>query len=39
MVLLQHGDPDPDALARSVSGTVDLAGARFELRMRAGYCG
>ena len=38
MVLLQHGDPDPDELARSVSGTVDLAGARFELRMRAGYC-
>ena len=38
MVLLHHGDPGPEELARAVSGTVDLAGARFQLRMRAGYC-
>ena len=25
MVLLRHGDPDPEQLARSVAGTVDLA--------------
>jgi diguanylate cyclase (GGDEF)-like protein len=38
MVLLQGEDPGPEEVARTVGGTVDLAGARFELRIRAGYC-
>ena len=38
MVVLQQHDPDPEQVARAVAGTVDLAGARFELRIRAGYC-
>jgi diguanylate cyclase (GGDEF)-like protein len=38
MALLRHDDPGPEQLARAVAGTVELAGARFELRIRAGYC-
>jgi len=38
MVLLHPEDLAPEQLAQAVSGTVDLAGARFQLRVRAGYC-
>ena len=38
MVLLRQTDLGPEELARVVAGTVDLAGAPFELRIRAGYC-
>lgn len=38
MVLLPLGGPGPEEFARSVAGAVELAGTRFELRVRAGYC-
>ena len=38
MVLLRRVDVGPEELARAVAGTVELAGAPFELRIRAGYC-
>lgn len=38
VVLLPRGGLAPEQIAQALGGTVELAGTRFELRIRAGHC-